>query len=211
MDKTLKKSAYILLTLLVLYAVSGFFIVPAVLKAKIPELIEQETGRSASIEKIKLNPFTLELTLDNFVLHERDAQDFTRFAQFYLNFNGLQSIRHIALVVDSVILEKPFVRIARDKKKGFNFDDLAKADDVPEPEDEQAKDLFPFLIHQLKLTEGQIDWHDASQPIPEKETLVPLSLNLSELSTLTSIPAKLDLNFAIQSGGGFYLASRGCT
>lgn len=203
MDKTLKKTALVFLALLGLYAVSGFFIIPAVLKAKIPEFIEQETGRTAAIEVIKLNPFTLELTLNDFVLHERDSKDFTRFALFYININGVQSIRHLALVLDSVNLEKPYVRIARNKKGVFNFADLIKKDEAPKPEKDQEEGLFPFLIHQLKLTEGQVGWQDSFLPAPEKESISPLNLTVSELSSLTSEPAKLDLNFAVLSGGDF--------
>jgi hypothetical protein len=60
--------AKVLLTIaivLAVYAVAGFYIVPAVLEAKLPDMIEQQTGRKASVERIQFNPFLLVASLQN--------------------------------------------------------------------------------------------------------------------------------------------------
>ncbi len=84
--------AKVLLTIaivLAVYAVAGFYIVPAVLKSKLPDIIEQQTGRKASVEKVQFNPFTLFASLQNVEVQEKNGQPFAAFDHFHFNINAL--------------------------------------------------------------------------------------------------------------------------
>ena len=79
MLQTLRKLVLIIVGVLVLYALCGFLILPALLQAKLPGLIQQETGRKASVEKVSINPFSLEFKLAGFSIQDSDAQPFIGF------------------------------------------------------------------------------------------------------------------------------------
>ncbi len=53
----------VLSSLLIFYSVAGFYILPALLKTYLPRIIEQETGKKASIERVEFQPFNLAIAL----------------------------------------------------------------------------------------------------------------------------------------------------
>ena len=112
----------------------GVYILPAVLKSKIPEIIQQETGRKALISNIQVQPFPLSSSVQGFEIQEHNGQPFAAFDVFYIKIGLFQSIKQLALVFDEISLKKPFVHIARQKNGTLNFQDMfkAKADDKKE-------------------------------------------------------------------------------
>ncbi|MCD2452636.1 DUF748 domain-containing protein [Methylicorpusculum oleiharenae] len=197
MVKKLIKPTLITLALVAFYAVSGFFILPALLKMQLPGLIHDATGRHASVEKIAFNPFDFCLEIQGFTLQETDGQAFVAFDRLYTDLAVFTSIRHIGLVIDTFQLDKPFLRVAKNQKGIFNFDDLGS--DTQEEKD-ASEGLFPVKIHQLNLSAGSALWEHARANGVEKETLQPINLKLLELSTFQDNPANLELNMAFSSG-----------
>jgi hypothetical protein len=43
--------------LLLLYALGGFFVAPAVMQRYLPSFVEERLGQRASVEDIRINPF----------------------------------------------------------------------------------------------------------------------------------------------------------
>jgi hypothetical protein len=199
---SLKKPAIIISCLLVLYAIVGFFIIPAVLKAKLPEIIQEQTGRSASIEKIKFNPFSLELSLQKFAMKEKDKQqDFVTFSEFYVNTEAVSSLFELALVFDEVRLSNPYARIEKRKDSSFNFSDLLQAKKQEKPEEESEGEMFPLKIIKLRLVDGHALWRDAHFKEPVIEPLKPINLTLDGFSTIVDENSNLDVNLDLGSGG----------
>ncbi|MEY3808480.1 MAG: hypothetical protein RI893_1456, partial [Pseudomonadota bacterium] len=50
-------------SLLGIYAVLGFYGVPVLIKSKLPAVMQNETGRKASVETVRFNPFSLQLSV----------------------------------------------------------------------------------------------------------------------------------------------------
>lgn len=201
--KTVSIVAKVLLTIaivLAVYAVVGFYVVPAVLKSKLPDVIEQQTGRKASIEKIQFNPFSLIANLQTFEIREKNGQPFAAFDHFHFNVNALESIKQSVLVIDDVRLEKPFVHIARQKNGEFNFTDLIK--EKAETKQEESK-IFPVTVRTLSVTEGKLAYEDASGSRPIKEQIFPINLQIDNFSTLADKLFNLSLSLVLSPGGQF--------
>ncbi len=180
------------------YVVTGVYIVPALLKSKIPEIIQQETGRKALISEIQVQPFPLSIRLQRFEVQEHNGQPFAAFDDFYIKLDLLRSIKQLALVFDEVLLSKPYVHIARQKNGTFNFQDLLKdkADD-----NKQQVQPFPVNIIKLTLTEGNLVWEDARLDTPVIEAINPINIDIENLTTRTDKPARLGVSLALKSGG----------
>ena len=69
-----RKPALITFAVLLLYTLVGFVVLPKYMQSKLPDLIETETGRKASLELVEFNPYSLELSLQGFSMQEKDQQ-----------------------------------------------------------------------------------------------------------------------------------------
>lgn len=176
------------------YAGVGFYAAPALLKAKLPQLIRESIGRDAAVADIQFNPFKLQFSLQGFELKESNSQPFVSFDKFYVDLDVVESIKQSAVVINDIQLQKPFVRLARQADGKFNFSDLVKADT-----EEQASDSQSFTVSIIKLTlvEGKLSWEDVNQ----KEDVIPLNFNLENFSTQPESPAQMSLSLALSSGG----------
>ncbi|WP_404360256.1 DUF748 domain-containing protein [Methylotuvimicrobium sp. KM1] len=184
--------------LFALYALAGFWIVPAVLKNQIPKIIHQEIGREAAVEKLSINPFTLEMAVNGFELKETDGQTFASFKDLYIDIAGFDSITHFKPIIEKVSLTEPFVRIAKDSEDIFNFADLTEADPEEQPIEEDTG-IFAFRLRGLAVLEGSVLWDDLQLAEPQKETFGSINLSLSELNSVDSEPAPLQFSFISDS------------
>ena len=186
-------------SLVAVYSLIGFFLIPAVLKWKLPEIIQQETGRKTRIEKIQFNPFLLAASLKGFEIQELQGQPFAAFDNFDIDINAWQSIKQSALVFDKIWLNKLFVHIAKQKNGEFNYIDLIKPN-KKEKSEEKGK-LFPLVISKLSVTEGKLVFEDAHVAKPVKEDVIPINLTLENFTTQSDQQSKLGFSMALSSGG----------
>ncbi len=196
------KPFLIIACLVGLYAVLGFYALPSVLKAKLPGIIQEQTGRTASVAKIEFNPFKLFARIQGFKIAEKDSKDFAGFDDFSVKINGLNSIKQFAVVIDDIVLNKPSVHLVKLKDSKFNFEDMIKSK-KKEPEKPGDGKLFPVHIAKLSITDGKLLWDDKHFAKPVSEEIAPINLTVSDLSTKENAKAKLDFNFALKSAGKF--------
>ena len=195
----IKKPLLAVGSLLVIYAATSVYILPALLKSKIPEIIQQETGRKALISKIQVQPFPLTISLQGIEIQEHNGQSFATFDVFYIKLGLFQSISQLALVFDEIVLKKPYVHIARQKNGAFNFQDLFKT----QADDKTAEDRQPFPVNiaKLSLSEGKLAWEDARFTKPVTEDIDLINIDLENLTTHADKQARLNLSLALKSGG----------
>jgi flagellar motor protein MotB len=194
----IKIAALVVGGLLGIYAILGFYLLPVLAKSKLPILIQQQTGRKASVAKVQFDPFSFKLSLQGFELQEPDGHLFAGFDNFFVDINVLQSIGQTALVIDKISLSKPVLRIAKDKNGVFNFQDLLANKSQPKEDDSK---IFPLNIVKLSIAEGKLDWEDAHFQNPEKETIYPLNLAIENFTTRTDSSGDFDLTLELSSGG----------
>jgi hypothetical protein len=68
-----RRAFWISVTLLVLFTVTGFFILPPILKSQLVKRLSSELGRPVTVGKVRLNPYALSVTLENLDVGERNA------------------------------------------------------------------------------------------------------------------------------------------
>ncbi len=118
---------------LVVYILSGFFLVPAVGKAALEGPVSVKLGRPITVERIRFNPLTFDLAVDGFKMLEPGGDKvFVSFDRFEVNLDPTQLVAS-RVGVDRLLVQKPFVRLARDKSGRLNIADLLPE---PQPEDE---------------------------------------------------------------------------
>ncbi|GAB6038223.1 hypothetical protein JCM15519_27820 [Fundidesulfovibrio butyratiphilus] len=116
---------------LVVYTLCGFFLVPPVAKAMLEGRLATKLGRPVSVERIRFNPLTFDLIVDGFIMREPGgAKVFVSFEHFEVNLDPSELVAS-RVAVDRLLVQKPFVRLARDEKGRLNIADL-----LPEPQAE---------------------------------------------------------------------------
>ncbi len=198
--KKLYKVPAVIIALLAIYAVLGFFLLPALALRKLPELIAQHTGQQAQVQALHFNPFSLSVEIEGFKFTTAEGSDLLAFDGLSINLAGLASLQQRGVVLDSLVLRKPLINIERRTDASFNFSPLlSKQPETAEPPtDEQP---LPILIHQISLEEGQLAWVDLWVGPQAKETLTPINLNINQLTTLAEGQSLFDLQLQFASGG----------
>src|SRR4051812_11867136 len=77
----------------VLFTVSGFFILPPIVKAQTEKRLSALLGRTVTLERVRLNPYALSLTLENFNIQEKGSSgSFLGWTRLYVNFDAVSSL-----------------------------------------------------------------------------------------------------------------------
>ena len=180
--------------LVVLYAVIGFLVAPPIVRHELEQILARELGRKVTVEQVRINPFALSAAVRNFRLKERDGStDAVSFEELGVNVT-LSSLIRFGVVVESVQLSKPYVRLVRYEDGKYNFQDIvdrfanAPAAPSPAPAPQTSGASPRFAVYNVVLRDGRIDFDD--QPQKAKHAVTDLQIGLPFVS---SLPRQVDI------------------
>ncbi len=175
-----KKSIIAAISLVVLYAVIGFFVVPPVITPKLIRALEEYTHRDVQLGAVHVNPFALSITLEDFSLHDRDGAPLISFHRLYVNYE-IRSLFENAYVFSEFRLDSPYVaiRVLHDGK--FSIHDLL-AQQSPDTTT-RSSETKNLAIDDLTITRGTIVYQDLSKPVPLTKTIDSLDFSLKNFTT----------------------------
>ncbi|WP_129972819.1 MULTISPECIES: DUF748 domain-containing protein [unclassified Pseudomonas] len=199
MPKGLIRAIGALLTALALYSLLGFLILPGIALRVVNQQLANYATVPAHLQRIELNPFSLELTLWGLVIGEPGKEQ-VGFERLYANLQ-LDSLWTKALHLSDIELEKSKTEILFAKDGQLNLLGLFKLPaSEPTPADPDAKP-FPLRIDRIQLAGGNLHFVDA-RPSELIEFLYDkLDFELKNLSTLPEDNADMTL-VAIGPAGG---------
>lgn len=150
MPKGLKRALGALLAGLALYSLLGFLILPGVALRIANQQLASYATVPAHIQRIELNPFSLELTLWGLQIGETGKEQ-VGFERLYANLQ-LDSLWSGALHLAAVELDKPRTELLFAKDGSLNLTQLFKLPpSEPKPET-PASEPFPLRIGSIKLS-----------------------------------------------------------
>ncbi len=199
--KKLKIPAWILAGLVALYTVSGFWILPHLIKSKLPEILKQKLNRTGSIQEVSINPLLFKVGLKGFeILQKTGGGRFVGFDELFIDFE-LSSVIKQAVAFDQIRLAGLFVEIDKFKDGSFNFDDLLLARDQKKPEPEEDSAPFPVWVTKLELQNGKIVYADQSRNSPFNAEISPITLSVADFQTYLDSGSQYQFKAEIESGG----------
>ncbi|MDK2764089.1 MAG: DUF748 domain-containing protein, partial [Alteromonas macleodii] len=203
--KWFRLSTYLVLIYLT-YALLIGVVTPAVLKAKLPNIVKENTGRDAAVEDIAINPFLLKIEVTNFVIYpnihsSNESEDnaliqnqenhFFSVGNVSLDVGFWQSLFTFTPAVESLTIDEPFVSIARlsesEDTQIFNFSDILthvekRSTKAPEEPNDTSEGQIPRItLRDFALNEGRVVIEDKVT-----KTLLDypeLSVDLQDLDT----------------------------
>ncbi len=199
MPKGLIRAIGALLTALALYSLLGFLILPGIALRVVNQQLANYATVPAHLQRIELNPFSLELTLWGLVIGEPGKEQ-VGFERLYANLQ-LDSLWTKALHLSDIELEKSKTEILFAKDGQLNLLGLFKLPaSEPTPADPDAKP-FPLRIDRIQLAGGNLHFVDARPSEPIEFVYDKLDFELKNLSTLPEDNADMTL-VAIGPAGG---------
>ncbi|WP_309677423.1 DUF748 domain-containing protein [Pseudomonas sp.] len=199
MPKGLIRAIGALLTALALYSLLGFLILPGIALRVANQQLASYATTPATISRIELNPFSLEVTLWGLIIGEPGKEQ-VGFERLYANLQ-IDSLWTKALHLSDIEIDKPKTEILFGKDGKLNLLGLFKIPaSEPTPADPNAKP-FPLRIERIKLAGGVVHFQDQRPSEPIEFLYDKLDFELKNLSTLPEDSADMTL-VAIGPAGG---------
>jgi uncharacterized protein involved in outer membrane biogenesis len=211
MPKALKRAA-IVLSLLLLYCLLGFIVVPRVALHIANVQLAHYTDQPVYVERITFNPFTLEASVNNFRIGPQEHPEVTA-RRLYANLE-LNSLWRGEVHLAYVELESPSAEVALQKDGTLNLATLFHTPQTAAPSALPTEELskpFPLTIDRLVVQNGQAHYRDQRLKQPIDVKLAPLDLTVRNLSTQSggttsySLTAQAERNGSLEGRGNLKL------
>ncbi|KWF28576.1 AsmA family protein [Burkholderia diffusa] len=173
------------LIFLVLFGLLGFFAAPPLIRHIAEQQLSQQLGRPSTIQRIALNPYTLNLEADGVHVGERGGQgDFIDIGKLVVR-PSWSSLFRGAPIVNEVRVDSPRFHVVRYDAQRFNFTDLIEKFSTPsKPESKPTH----FSVSNIQVNDGRIDFDD--RLLNEKHVVDNWMLGIPFIATL---PSKTDI------------------
>lgn len=171
-----------LLIFIVLFGLLGFFAAPPLIRHIAEQQLSKQLDRPATIQRIALNPYTLNLEADGIHLGDKgDQGDFVDIAKLVVR-PSWSSLFRGAPIVNEVRLDSPRFHIVRYDAQRFNFTDLIEKFSTPSPKPESKP--TQFSVSNIQVNNGRIDFDD--RLLNEKHVVDNWTLGIPYIATLAS-------------------------
>ena len=208
--KALKIISYLILSLLFLYILSGFFLLPYVAKKEIVKNLDEILITKTKIEKIYFNPLTLNLELKNFSLIDEKEQEVVGLKNLFIDFRALKSIEKKHFHIKNILLEGIYLNIIEEEKGVFNLASLLKPTQTKEEETNQKEKtkLIDFLVSKIVLKDTNIDFTSFTDKKKYNLHLKDINYTIYDFGTFknslssNNLQFKLNENTDVKISGG---------
>ena len=176
-----RKTLIVAATLLLLYALAGFFVLPPIVRGKLIGIIEETTHRTVQLRSVSVNPFALSLTLDDFELKDRDSSTLVSFKEMYVNYE-IQSLFRNAIVLSAFTLDTPYVAIRVMPDGNLSIHDLLHG--AARDTSANAGSPRQLIVEDVVISRGTILYQDKSRAKPMVRMMDSLDLSLKNFTTV---------------------------
>ena len=185
----LKKILIGLVIFFVVFTLVGFFVIPPILKSILIKKLSENLHREVAITQIKVNPYTLSLTVRGFQVKDRGSSEtFLSFDELFVNLQSFSVLR-MALILKEIRVKQPYIRIHRNEDTSYNFSDLLeKKETKPAEKPTEKPKPLRFSLNNIRIENGNIDFWDG--PKQTKHTVRELNIGVPFIS---NIPSKIDV------------------
>nr|BDT27042.1 DUF748 domain-containing protein [Bacteriovorax sp. HI3] len=193
---TYKLPRNIIIGVIVLYTLFGFFIVPLIMESQVEKFITESYKEKVQIEKIFFNPYTFELEVKKFAIPDTTSGGIDKsrltFNRLYLNLEIFPLfVKEITFKEAS--FEGAHVYLSFYKQQKNNW--TSSAPKKPEEKKESSGSPWTLVLKKLSFDKDYFQFRDFNYPTPVNLPLGPLSLKASNVSTTIGNQSALESLF----------------
>ncbi len=196
-----RKALGSVVSVLVLYALLGFFLAPWLVKKNAIEAVRTNLNAELRLGKVAINPFVLSLRIDNLELDDPNDAPFARINQIYLNFQ-LSSLFRWALTFDEFRVDSPNLFIARDGSGALNVAFLAaqSKNEATKPAAEESSPIRLFVFD-FSVNQSVVSWSDEVPVDSVTARFGPVNIKIANLNTLPDQAGQQDVVITTETEG----------
>lgn len=199
-------------TLVGVYALLGFVIVPVIAKGQLTTFMQERLGLDASVAQIALNPFTFTVNLTDLDFLDEQGERVLALDSARVNLQLMQLLRG-AITLRELTLNGLYIGVHRYTDGSLNLANIAErfaASAPPSPTDSTVEEVSqaPLIeIAQLRIDGASIGIFDEVPAVPFNTLIESIDFALNDLSTLPEVTA--EQSFILALGDGSQLRWRG--
>ncbi len=188
----------------VLFSLFCFFGLPPIIKAQAEKRLSVVLHRRVTIGQVRVNPYTLALTLEKFTISEPDGKStFVGWDRLYVQFEILclfgKEWRFVAIELNG-----PSAQVVVNPDGSLNFSDLLTDSTTAAAKPAQPDKLSrPIHIKHLLLTGARLDFRDQSRAQPFATALGPVGLSVTDFLTMGGKQAPYSFEAVTELGEKF--------
>ena len=189
------------LTLVLLYTVLGFWLVPRLIRSGVSDFVTKNYHREVAIGDVRFNPYTLRLDVRDFSLPDADGQPMLAFRHLLVDLT-IASVWHLGPDFESILLEQPFARVLIEPDGTLNFSKLAlppAPGEKPEPNPKPAR----LFINHFSVLGGNVAFEDLAHPSAFRTEIKPITFDLRDFATVGQEKGTYMLSGASEAGERF--------
>ncbi|MDA7818100.1 DUF748 domain-containing protein [Sulfurimonas sp.] len=192
-----------ILSVLIIYSVIGFVILPIVLKSQVVEITNKEINAKLSIEDIDFNPFIFRLIIHGLDLKDLSGQHLISFKSFEIDIDPY-NLYNGTINVKKVLLSSPQILLEQNKDKVFNLATILKeSDEVVKPTEEETPSKLPrIIIDELAVEEGIFTYTDNTKLNKFHTSIKDITFILKDIDTDDFTSRGAELRFYSNLGNG---------
>ena len=167
----------------VLFSVVGFFVAPAVIRSVLVKTASSKLGRTVTVGKVRVNPYTLSASIEDLRVLEKSGETFIGWDRLFVSWR-ITSLLTGEMRFGEISLTKPVARVAIGADGTFNFADVLErlrqsAAHAPE------KPSKPTVIRigRLHIEGARLDFADASRKEPFTTAVGPFAIDVEGFTT----------------------------
>lgn len=188
------------------YLLFGWLALPGILQSQAEKYILERTGHRLTMDRLSFNPLLLDLRIKNLHLNEPNGEPLLSFKELLIDFSPVSLFRR-AYVFNEIRLEGLSASVEVLPKDRLNWSDLIEALQSKEPNSSEADTssaLPRLVIRKFSLSDGRLDLADRRTAPEWSASVVPLDVELTDLSTLPNEKGKYELAAKTDFGAGIH-------
>jgi Domain of Unknown Function (DUF748) len=173
----------VIASLVLLYTLVGFFVVPRYAREKIEDYVHNTLHRRVELGELRFNPFAFDTSIAGLKLTESDGAPLASFRHLYADAELGSSLRERALVLSEIELTGPDIQLIIAHDGSMNLARLVPRRAQPPGAEKPA--LPRVLIDQLAITQGRIGFEDHTRPQPFSDAISSITFTARQFATDT--------------------------
>ncbi len=172
----------------VLYSLFGFLVLPPLIKWQMLKHLPDITKRQAAVRQVKVNPWTLSLTVSGLALTESDGRRAASWDELYVNFQA-SSLFRWGWTFKEIRLVNPFGELILFKNGRLNFSNMLQPQANASSRTSKAASIPRVNIFSLVVTNGFVALEDRMRRSVFRTEYKPINVRLQEFSTRPNMDA----------------------
>ena len=207
-----------LLTLVVIYTLAGFYLLPWLAERQLKSTLDQRLQLQTQVQDIQFNPFTFELNIAGLAIQTRENQPILAWDSVYVNVDPSQLIKG-DISIPTVDINAADLHFQRYSEAENTLTRLADTWQETAPEKEESEPvaadsitsdadepLFHVVLNSLSFEGGELHYSDKVPAEPFKTVISPINFQLNQFSTQADKTAKTTLNMELEDKANLSVA-----